>query len=69
MLPVGSIIFHDHISLITVHKDSDYFDMMKREAEKTDEIGHFILLVLFCKVLCQFRGIMSRLVFYNCQNL
>ena len=43
--------------------------MMKREAEKTDEIGHFFLLVLFCKVLCQFRGIMSRLVFYNCQNL
>ena len=33
-----------------MHKDSDYFDMMKREAEKTDEIGHFFLLVLFCKV-------------------
>ncbi len=45
-----SYIFHDHISLITVHKDSDYFDMIKREAEKTDEIGHFFLLVLFCKV-------------------
>ena len=33
-----------------MHKDSDYFDMMKREAEKTDEIGHFFLLVLICKV-------------------
>ena len=45
-----SYIFHDHISLIIVHKDSDYFDMMKREAEKSDEIGHFFLLALFCKV-------------------
>ena len=45
-----SYIFHDHISIIIVHKDSDYFDMMKREAETTDEIGHFFLLALFCKV-------------------
>ena len=32
--------------------------MMKREAEKTDEIGHFFLLVLFCKVKT-FRAIRS----------
>ena len=41
-----------------MHNDSDYFDMMKREAEKTDEIGHFFLLVLFCKVKT-FRAIRS----------
>ena len=32
--------------------------MMKREAEKSDEIRHFFLLVLFCKVKT-FRAIRS----------